>query len=57
MSLQRFPAGQETASEANKWLGLIDLEGLWVHQDEDEAAIPGDPVDVLRQLLQTYCER
>ena len=58
MSLKLFPKGQETADEANKWLGLIDSEGLWVYQDEseDKVIFAGDFEDALAQLLKTYCE-
>lgn len=58
MSLKLFPKGQETADEANKWLGLVDSEGLWVYQDEseDKVTVAGDFEDALPQLLKTYCE-
>ena len=58
MSLKLFPKGQETADEANKWLGLADSEGLWVYQDEseDKVIFAGDFEDALAQLLKTYCE-
>lgn len=58
MSLKLFPKGQETADEANKWLGLVDSEGLWIYQDEseDKVIVAGDFEDALPQLLKSYCE-
>jgi hypothetical protein len=60
MSLKLFPKGQETVDKANEWLGLLDPEGLWAYQyqdeEEGEVVIAGDFEEELPQLLRAYCE-